>query len=87
MHIGRDDTPYTGCLVNRMPGRCVIGIRLLTDRRHSGLMVDLGGRMLKSGDSARGKVWMTAMQCDEGKGVTKYYRGDANEWHTTTSRD
>lgn len=56
MHIGRDDTPYTGCLVNRMPGRRVIGIRLLTDRRHSGLMVDLGGRMLKSGDPARGKL-------------------------------
>lgn len=30
---------------------------------------------------------MTALQCDEGKGVDKYYRGDANGWHTTTSRN
>lgn len=55
MHIGRDDTPYTGCLVNRMPGRRVIGVRLLTDRRHSGLMVDLARCILRSGDPAMGK--------------------------------
>ena len=87
MYIGRDDTPCTGCLVNRMPGRRVIGVRLLTDRRHSGLMVDLVEHMPRSGDPARGKGGMTALQCDKGKGVAKYYRGDANEWHTTTSRD
>ena len=56
MYIGIDDTPCTGCLVNRMSGRRVIGVHLLTDRRHSGLMVDLARGMLKSGDSARGKL-------------------------------
>lgn len=56
MYIGRDDTLCTGCLVNRMPGRCVIGVRLLTDRRHSGLMVDLVGHMFRSVDPERGKL-------------------------------
>lgn len=56
MYIGRDDTPCTGCIVNRMPERRDMGIRLLSDRRHSGLMVDLARGMLKSGDPARGEA-------------------------------